>query len=129
MGYYSTLDVGFTINKTKVKLLRIELKRLSELPEDEGRPVLGASEPTTDLILKDQLANTSVEDNGTFYFPEHYAKWYNTEVLATFFARFSRSGKIEFAGEDGTKWGHMWQNRKVFDCVYKMSQGTLIAQV
>lgn len=99
MGYYSKIEFGVKVKPNKIKALKTALKNVNP----------NKVEPD---YLQSHLEGIEIIDgylklkNG-----DYYRKWYQDEEMVKFLAPFLDEGTINFTGEDGEKWGYLFDGK------------------
>lgn len=65
-------------------------------------------------------------DEGYLMFTESFGKWGDGSDMAKVLAKYVVSGKLEFDGEDGTRWGYEFDNGNVYEIEYTTKRGEKI---
>jgi hypothetical protein len=123
MGYYSQMEINLKVKKEKIEILRKEIERLNQEYEEKMRTRTGIVD--SDLIVY-FLTELDIDDEGYFNFPIYYDKWYGNEEFVKFIADYVNEGTLIFTGEDGEKWGYMFDGKgKVYNLIFKTEKGEL----
>ena len=109
MGYHSTIELNVTIGK--VDEFR---KYLNYLEEKDKRGETNRYE--------EELSFLDIEENWLTT-DEPYTKWDHFDKWIREIAKFDLSGSIEFIGEDGERWGYMYEEDGIYKIEYYQKKG------
>ena len=112
MGYYSSADFDFRINKNQVEDLRKEIKKM-RLSEDK-RP-----------CFSNFLEDVKISDDGYLDYGDYYQKWYDDEDFVRFIRDYATNGTLKFCGEDSSEWGYEFSDGKVYRLEFVTQRGGL----
>ena len=110
MGYNSTIELNVTIGK--VDEFR---KYLGEIKKKVSSGKGNSMEQLIDFFL-------DIED-GWLIAEEPCGKWYEDKEMVFEIAKFDAEGTIEFIGEDGERWGYMFEEDGIYDIEYTQKKG------
>jgi len=109
MGYHSTIELNVTVGK--VDEIRKYLDDIKE-KDNSGKGTNKEFEISL-LEIKENWLTTS----------DGFAKWNYYDEWIEEIAKFDLSGSIEFVGEDGCRWGFMFEDDGIYDIEYSQKKG------
>jgi hypothetical protein len=93
MGYYSELRQDLVIKEALIPKLRKEIEKRKEIMEKNNEYIVW------------HIGTMEVDNDGALEWEDTNCKWYESEKLAVFLAKYVNEGKMVFIGEDGERWG------------------------